>query len=38
MAVLADDDAAWRPDYHADELWDWSVRMTWPVVKLDDLG
>jgi hypothetical protein len=36
LAVLADDDPDWRPEYHAEELWDWSVRMAWPSVKLLD--
>jgi hypothetical protein len=36
LAVLADDDANWRPDHYADELWGWSVRMNWPAVKLLD--
>jgi hypothetical protein len=36
LAVLADDDPDWRPDHYADELWGWSVRMTWPPVKLLD--
>jgi hypothetical protein len=34
FAVLADDDSNWRPDHYEDELWGWSVRMTWPPVKL----
>jgi hypothetical protein len=36
LAVLADDDPEWRPDHYEDELWGWSVRMTWPPVKLLD--
>jgi hypothetical protein len=36
LAVLADDDPAWRPEHHAEELWGWSVRMAWPSVKLLD--
>jgi hypothetical protein len=36
LAVLADDNRDWRPDHFADELWDWSVRMRWPAVKLLD--
>jgi hypothetical protein len=36
LAVLADDDREWRPDRHEEELWGWSVRMTWPSVKLLD--
>jgi hypothetical protein len=36
LAVLADDDPAWRPEHHAEELWGWSVRMGWPAVKLLD--
>ena len=36
LAVLADDDAEWRPDHYQEELWCWSVRMGWPPVKLLD--
>jgi hypothetical protein len=36
LAVLADDNAAWRPDRYEADLWDWSVRMAWPAVKLLD--
>jgi hypothetical protein len=36
LAVLADDEPAWRPARHENELWGWSVRMTWPAVKLLD--
>src|SRR5262249_52340751 len=36
LAVLADGDPDWRPDHFEDELWDWSVRMRWPPVKLLD--
>src|SRR5689334_1266335 len=36
LAVLADDDPRWRPNRHEGELWGWSVRMTWPSVKLLD--
>lgn len=36
LAVLADDDPDWRPDNYEAELWGWSVRMSWPPVKLLD--
>ncbi len=36
LAVLADDDPDWRPDHYRDELWGWSVGMTWPPAKLLD--
>jgi hypothetical protein len=36
LAVLADHEPGWRPDYFAAELWGWSVRMEWPAVKLLD--
>ncbi len=36
LAVLADDDPDWRPDHFEDELWGWSVRMSWPPLKLLD--
>jgi hypothetical protein len=36
LAVLADDDPNWRPDHYQKELWDWSVRMGWPALKLLD--
>jgi hypothetical protein len=36
LAVLADDDPNWRPTQYKDELWDWSVVMKWPPVKLLD--
>jgi hypothetical protein len=36
VAVLADDDPDWRPDYYDNELWGWSVRMGWPALKLLD--
>jgi hypothetical protein len=36
QAVLADNEPAWRPAHHEDELWGWSVRMAWPAVKLLD--
>jgi hypothetical protein len=36
LAVLADDDPSWRPDHYEDELWGWSVRMSWPPLKLLD--
>jgi hypothetical protein len=38
LAVLADDDPDWRPDHHAEELWGWSVRMSWPPLKLLDFA
>lgn len=36
LAVLADDSPHWRPERYEDELWGWSLRMTWPTVKLLD--
>jgi hypothetical protein len=36
LAVLADDDAGWRPDRYEADVWGWSVRMAWPAVKLLD--
>jgi len=36
LAVLADDDPGWRPDRYEDGLWDWSVVMRFPTVKLLD--
>jgi hypothetical protein len=36
LAVLADDDPNWRPDHYEDELWGWSVRMSWRPLKLLD--
>jgi hypothetical protein len=36
LAVLADAAADWRPDRYEAEVWGWSVRMTWPAVKLLD--
>ncbi len=36
LAVLADDDPTWRPDHHSESLWGWSVRMSWPPLKLLD--
>ncbi len=36
LAVLADDDPTWRPDHHSESLWGWSVRMSWPSLKLLD--
>jgi hypothetical protein len=36
LAVLADDDPTWRPTTHQEELWGWSVRMTFPPCKLLD--
>jgi hypothetical protein len=36
LAVLADDAPTWRPGEYRDELWGWSVRMTFPPVKLLD--
>jgi hypothetical protein len=36
LAVLADDDPNWRPDHYQKELWDCSVRMGWPALKLLD--
>lgn len=36
LAVLADDDPAWRPDTYEGSLWGWSVRMTFPVAKVLD--
>ena len=36
LAVLADDDAGWRPDRYEAEVWGWAVRMAWPAVKLLD--
>jgi hypothetical protein len=36
LAVLADDDAGWRPDRYEADVWGWSVRMAWPTVKLLD--
>jgi hypothetical protein len=38
LAILADDDPDWRPGRYEDELWGWSVRMNWPVVKLLDFS
>jgi hypothetical protein len=38
LAVLADDDANWRPSQYEDELWGWSVRMRWPTAKLLDFA
>jgi hypothetical protein len=36
LAVLADDDAGWRPDRYEADVWGWSVSMAWPAVKLLD--
>jgi hypothetical protein len=36
LAVLADDEANWRPERYEDDCWGWSVRMVWPTVKLLD--
>jgi hypothetical protein len=36
LPVLADDDPTWRPDHYAEGLWQWSVRMGWPPLKLLD--
>jgi hypothetical protein len=36
LSVLADDDPNWRPSIYQAELWGWSVRMTFPPVKLLD--
>ena len=36
LPVLADADPDWRPDHYKDELWGWSVGMTWPPAKLLD--
>jgi hypothetical protein len=36
LAVLADDDPGWRPSRYREELWNWSVEMTFPPVKLLD--
>jgi hypothetical protein len=36
LAVLADENDTWRPHSYRDELWGWSLRMTFPVVKLLD--
>ena len=36
LAVLADDNPAWRPAGHVRELWGFSVRTVYPVVKLLD--
>ena len=36
LAVLADDDASWRPDHYEEELWDCWVGMRWRPVKLLD--
>src|SRR5260370_18096465 len=36
LAVFADDDPNWRPDRYEDDLWGWSLRMTFPPVKLLD--
>jgi hypothetical protein len=38
LAVLADDDPAWRPEHYEEELWGWSVRMAWPAVKVLDFA
>jgi len=36
LAVLADDDPTWRPDSYREALWDWSVEMKFPPVKILD--
>ncbi len=36
LAVLADDNPDWRPNSYENELWGWSIRMTFPPVKLLD--
>jgi hypothetical protein len=36
LAVLADDDPSWRPTTYLEEMWDWSVAMKFPAVKLLD--
>jgi hypothetical protein len=36
LAVLADDDPNWRPNSYQEALWGWSVRMTFPPVKIFD--
>src|SRR5262249_40963022 len=36
LAVLADDNPAWRPDHYENSLWGWFVRMSWPAVKMLD--
>src|SRR5579862_2700529 len=36
LAMFADDDPNWRPDRHEEELWGWSLGMTFPGVKLLD--
>jgi hypothetical protein len=38
LAVLADEDPAWRPEHYEEELWGWSVRMAWPAVKVLDFA
>jgi hypothetical protein len=36
LAVLADDDPDWRPKSYREELWGWSVGMTFPPAKVLD--
>ncbi len=36
LAVLADDDPTWQPRRYDDQQWGWSLRMTFPTVKLLD--
>jgi len=36
LAVLADDDPGWRPSSYREDLWDWSVEMSFPTVKILD--
>ena len=36
MAVLLDDDPSWRPDIYSESLWDSSITMRFPIIKLID--
>lgn len=36
MAVLLDDDPSWRPNNYSESLWDSSINMHFPIIKLID--
>lgn len=36
MAILLDDDPSWRPDNYSESLWDSSITMRFPIIKLID--
>ena len=36
MAILLDDDPSWRPESYSESLWDSSITMQFPIIKLID--